>query len=53
MNQLQHETSPYLLQHQNNPVNWFPWKEDALQKAQEENKLLIISVGYALVIGVM
>ncbi len=47
MNQLQHETSPYLLQHQNNPVNWFPWKEDALQKAQEENKLLIISVGYA------
>ncbi len=47
MNQLQHETSPYLLQHQHNPVNWFAWKEDALQKALLENKLLIISVGYA------
>jgi len=47
MNQLQYETSPYLLQHKNNPVDWFPWKEEALQKAQQENKLLIISVGYA------
>jgi hypothetical protein len=47
MNQLQHETSPYLLQHKNNPVDWFPWKEEVLQKAQQENKLLIISVGYA------
>jgi hypothetical protein len=47
MNHLQYETSPYLLQHQNNPVNWYPWKEDALQKAQQENKLLVISVGYA------
>ena len=47
MNHLQYETSPYLLQHQNNPVNWYPWKEDTLQKAQQENKLLVISVGYA------
>jgi uncharacterized protein YyaL (SSP411 family) len=47
MNQLQHETSPYLLQHKNNPVDWYPWKEEVLQKAQQENKLLIISVGYA------
>lgn len=47
MNQLQYETSPYLLQHKYNPVAWFPWKGDALQKAQQENKLLIISVGYA------
>ncbi|MCC6582523.1 MAG: thioredoxin domain-containing protein [Chitinophagales bacterium] len=47
MNQLQHETSPYLLQHKNNPVNWFSWKDEILQKAQQEQKLLIISVGYA------
>ena len=36
MNQLQHETSPYLLQHKNNPVDWYPWKEEVLQKAQQE-----------------
>jgi uncharacterized protein len=47
MNQLQYETSPYLLQHQNNPVDWYPWKDYALAKAVQENKLLIISVGYA------
>lgn len=47
MNHLKNETSPYLLQHQSNPVDWFPWNEVALQKAQTENKLLIISVGYA------
>ncbi|MDB5226034.1 MAG: thioredoxin protein [Bacteroidota bacterium] len=47
MNHLQHETSPYLLQHKNNPVDWFAWNEDALQKAKRENKLVIISVGYA------
>ncbi len=41
------ETSPYLLQHAHNPVNWYPWGEEALQKAKEEDKLLIISVGYA------
>lgn len=47
MNQLQHETSPYLLQHKNNPVDWFPWSNIALEKAKNENKLLVISIGYA------
>lgn len=47
MNRLQSETSPYLLQHKNNPVDWFPWGDEALQMAQSQNKLLIISVGYA------
>src|SRR6218665_3318309 len=47
MNHLKHETSPYLLQHQSNPVDWFPWSEVALNKALQENKMLIISVGYA------
>ena len=47
MNQLQFETSPYLLQHKNNPVDWFPWSTLSLEKAGAENKLLIISVGYA------
>lgn len=46
-NALVNETSPYLLQHANNPVNWYPWGEEALEKAQSENKLLIISVGYS------
>ncbi len=46
-NHLIHENSPYLLQHAHNPVNWYPWGEEALQKAQAENKLLIISIGYA------
>ena len=46
-NELIHETSPYLLQHAHNPVNWMPWGDKALQKAKDENKLLIISIGYA------
>jgi len=46
-NQLIHESSPYLLQHAHNPVNWYPWGEEALAKAKEENKLIIISIGYA------
>tara|TARA_B100001287_G_scaffold266254_1_gene259992 strand:- start:75 stop:2189 length:2115 start_codon:yes stop_codon:yes gene_type:complete len=46
-NELINESSPYLLQHAHNPVNWYPWGEKALQKAKDENKLLIISVGYA------
>ena len=41
------ESSPYLLQHAHNPVNWYPWKEEALAKAKAEQKLMIISVGYA------
>ncbi len=46
-NKLVNETSPYLLQHANNPVNWYPWGNEALTKAKEENKLIIISIGYA------
>lgn len=46
-NELINESSPYLLQHAHNPVNWLPWGEKALKKAKEENKLLIISIGYA------
>jgi len=46
-NALINETSPYLLQHANNPVNWHPWGEEALKKAQEEEKLVIVSIGYA------
>ena len=46
-NQLIHETSPYLLQHAHNPVNWYPWGETALKKAREEEKLIIISIGYS------
>ncbi len=46
-NNLVNETSPYLLQHAHNPVNWYAWGEEALNKARSENKLLIISIGYA------
>ncbi len=46
-NDLIHETSPYLLQHAHNPVDWKPWNQDVLQQAKKENKLIIISVGYA------
>lgn len=46
-NALIRETSPYLLQHAHNPVNWYPWGEEALNKAKEENKLLLISIGYS------
>ena len=46
-NQLIHESSPYLLQHAHNPVSWYPWGTEALDKAKKENKLIIISIGYA------
>ncbi len=46
-NSLINETSPYLLQHAYNPVNWYPWNEEILRKAQEEDKLLLISIGYS------
>ena len=46
-NELIHETSPYLLQHAHNPVDWYPWGDEALKKAKKENKMLLISVGYA------
>lgn len=47
MNELSHETSPYLLQHANNPIHWKAWNEKSLQKAKDENKLIIVSVGYS------
>ncbi|MEK7224239.1 MAG: thioredoxin domain-containing protein, partial [Bacteroidota bacterium] len=46
-NHLIHETSPYLLQHAHNPVNWYPWGDEALLKAKEENKPILVSIGYA------
>ncbi|MEQ8358596.1 MAG: thioredoxin domain-containing protein [Cytophagales bacterium] len=46
-NKLINESSPYLLQHAHNPVDWYPWGEEALKKAKDENKLLIISIGYS------
>jgi uncharacterized protein YyaL (SSP411 family) len=46
-NRLIHETSPYLLQHAHNPVDWFPWGEEALQKARDEKKPILVSIGYS------
>jgi len=46
-NELIHETSPYLLQHAHNPVNWMPWGEAAFDKAKKENKLVLVSIGYS------
>jgi uncharacterized protein len=47
MNRLAQETSPYLLQHAHNPVDWFPWGEEALQKARDEDKPILVSIGYS------
>lgn len=46
-NRLQYETSPYLLQHAQNPVDWYPWGEEAFRKAQEEEKPVFLSIGYS------
>src|SRR5690349_7211787 len=46
-NHLIKETSPYLLQHAHNPVNWYPWSDEALNRAREENKPILVSIGYA------
>ncbi len=46
-NRLAQETSPYLLQHQHNPVDWYPWGAEALRKSREENKPIFLSVGYS------
>jgi hypothetical protein len=46
-NRLAQETSPYLLQHQHNPVAWWPWGPDALAEAKRSNKPILLSVGYA------
>ncbi len=47
MNHLINATSPYLLQHANNPVDWYPWSQEALAKARAENKPIFLSIGYA------
>ena len=46
-NRLAHETSPYLLQHAHNPVDWYPWGEEALERARRENRLILLSIGYS------
>ena len=46
-NHLQHETSPYLLQHVDNPVDWYPWGEEAMRLASEQDKPILLSIGYA------
>ncbi len=46
-NKLLHEDSPYLQQHAHNPVNWYPWGEEAFTRAQKEDKLIFLSIGYS------
>jgi uncharacterized protein YyaL (SSP411 family) len=46
-NRLAGETSPYLLQHAENPVDWYPWGEEAFARAREENKPVLVSIGYS------
>lgn len=46
-NRLIHEKSPYLLQHAYNPVNWFPWSDEAFQKAKSEDKPIFLSIAIA------
>ncbi|MFZ5515025.1 MAG: thioredoxin domain-containing protein [Candidatus Zhuqueibacterota bacterium] len=46
-NRLIHETSPYLLQHAHNPVDWYPWGEEAITLAKKENKVIFLSIGYS------
>src|SRR4249919_464242 len=47
MNRLGGETSPYLLQHAGNPVEWYPWGEEALARARSEDKPILLSIGYS------
>src|SRR5215218_4797408 len=47
MNRLSRERSPYLLQHAGNPVDWYPWGEEAFAKARSENKPIFLSIGYS------
>ena len=46
-NRLIHETSPYLIQHAHNPVDWYPWSSEAFEKAKKENKPVLVSIGYS------
>lgn len=47
MNRLQHETSPYLLQHAHNPVDWYAWRPEAFERARAEQKPILVSIGYS------
>ncbi|MGZ8604277.1 MAG: thioredoxin domain-containing protein, partial [Actinomycetota bacterium] len=47
MNRLATETSPYLLQHADNPVDWYPWGEEALERARAQDRPILLSIGYA------
>ena len=46
-NKLINETSPYLLQHAHNPVNWYPWGEEALKLSKQQDKPILVSIGYS------
>src|SRR5829696_8129165 len=46
-NRLANETSPYLLQHAENPVDWYPWSAEALERARAEDKPVLLSIGYS------
>ena len=46
-NRLQYETSPYLMQHAQNPVDWYPWREEAFRKTREADKPVFLSIGYS------
>ena len=46
-NRLLNETSPYLLQHAYNPVDWYPWSDEAFERAKSEDKPVLVSIGYA------
>ena len=46
-NHLANETSPYLLQHAHNPVDWYAWGEEALERSRAENKPILLSIGYS------
>ena len=47
MNRLAQETSPYLLQHAHNPVDWYPWGDEAFERARDEDRPIFLSVGYS------
>ncbi|MFW5910202.1 MAG: DUF255 domain-containing protein, partial [Thiohalospira sp.] len=46
-NRLRHEPSPYLQQHADNPVDWYPWGEEALTRARQEDRPILLSIGYS------
>lgn len=46
-NHLKNQASPYLIQHADNPVDWYPWGDEAFQKAKSENKPVFLSIGYS------